>query len=82
MRALNCVGSIDVLMSGGVVLAQSGTQPATGPMYRGAPIGDVKARIAHCLKDCDAKTHMTEQEWERTCQRVTENQNKFLQEHA
>ena len=51
-------------------------------MYRGAPIGDVKARIAHCLKDWDAKTHMTKQEWERTCQRVTENQNKFLQEHA
>ncbi len=42
----------------------------------------MKARIAHCLKDWDAKTHMTKQEWERTCQRVTENQNKFLQEHA
>jgi hypothetical protein len=31
-----------------------------------------------CMKDWDAATHMTKQEWQRTCKRMVENRVKFL----
>lgn len=43
---------------------------------------DVQARgaewLASCLSDWDRATHMTKQEWARTCQRVTRERVKFL----
>ena len=33
---------------------------------------DEQAQFTQCMKDWDAKTHMTKQEWERTCRRVTD----------
>ena len=43
---------------------------------------DVRARgaewLASCLSDWDRATHMTKQEWARTCQRVTRERVKFL----
>ena len=43
---------------------------------------DVRARgaewLASCLNDWDRETHMTKQEWARTCQRVTRERVKFL----
>src|SRR5262245_35613312 len=36
--------------------------------------------LAQCLDDWDAGTHMTRQEWARTCRRVVSNRAKFLQE--
>lgn len=38
--------------------------------------------LAQCLRDWDAATHMTKQEWARTCRRVVGNRAKFLQEQA
>jgi hypothetical protein len=34
--------------------------------------------LAQCLRDWDAGTHMTRQEWARTCRRVVGNRAKFL----
>jgi hypothetical protein len=34
--------------------------------------------LAQCLRDWDAATHMTRQEWARTCRRVVSNRVKFL----
>jgi hypothetical protein len=43
---------------------------------------DARARgaewLSACLKDWDRDTHMTKQEWARTCQRVTQERVKFL----
>jgi hypothetical protein len=36
--------------------------------------------LAQCLRDWDAGTHMTRQEWARTCRRVANNRTKFLSE--
>ena len=40
------------------------------------------ARLAECLRDWDAATHMTKKEWERTCRRATQERVKFLTEQA
>jgi hypothetical protein len=36
--------------------------------------------LTQCLRDWDAGTHMTRQEWARTCRRVVSNRLKFLGE--
>ena len=36
--------------------------------------------LEQCLRDWDAATHMTRQEWARTCRRVSENRRRFLRE--
>ena len=45
---------------------------------------DIRSRgaqwLASCLNDWDRATHMTKQEWARTCQRVTRERVKFLVE--
>ena len=38
--------------------------------------------LAQCLKDWDRGTHMTRQEWARTCQRVVGNRVRFLREQG
>jgi hypothetical protein len=75
------IGVVVVLSLGlgaGSVLAQ-GAPPATPPNAgppptTGAEIKSVKARakenIAECLRMWDAGTHMTKQQWARTCERI------------
>jgi hypothetical protein len=36
--------------------------------------------LAQCLRDWDAGTHMSRQEWARTCRRVVSNRAKYLSE--
>ena len=36
--------------------------------------------LAQCLRDWDAATHMSRQEWARTCRRVVSNRTRFLSE--
>jgi hypothetical protein len=36
--------------------------------------------LAQCLRDWDAATHMTRQEWARTCRRVVSSRLQFLRE--
>lgn len=36
--------------------------------------------LAQCLRDWDIATHMTRQEWARTCRRVVSNRAKFVRE--
>jgi hypothetical protein len=38
--------------------------------------------LAQCLKDWDSGTHMTRQEWARTCRRVVSNRLRFLREQG
>jgi len=48
----------------------------------GAAADDVQARFKECMEHWDAKTHMTKQEWRRTCQRVTDERGKYRREHG
>jgi hypothetical protein len=67
-----------------VALAQAEKQsPPTGMTTPSKESEDqIKARAAawfkQCMQDWDAQTHMTKQEWERTCRRVTLERGKFL----
>lgn len=36
--------------------------------------------LTQCLRDWDAATHMTRQEWARTCRRVVGNRAQFIRE--
>ncbi len=38
--------------------------------------------LAQCMQDWEPATHMTKQEWQRTCRRVVEERVKFLLEKA
>jgi hypothetical protein len=38
--------------------------------------------LGQCLHDWDRATHMTRQEWARTCRRVAANRIKFLREQS
>jgi len=67
------IGVVVILSLGlgaGSVLAQG----ASPPPATGAEIKSVKARakenIAECVKMWDAGTHMTKQQWARTCERI------------
>jgi hypothetical protein len=75
------IGVVVILSLGlgaGSVLAQ-GAPPATAPRATpppqiGAEAKTAKARakenIAECLRMWDAGTHMTKQQWARTCERI------------
>lgn len=75
--------TLALIAAGNAALAQTGAQPsATGRQDRGAPLHDEQARYTQCMKDWDAKTHMTKGEWERTCRRVTDERVKYLRQHG
>jgi len=38
--------------------------------------------LQQCMQDWEPATHMTKQEWRRTCQRVSQDRLKFLLEQA
>jgi hypothetical protein len=38
--------------------------------------------LAECMRDWDAATHMTKQEWARTCRRVVDGRAKFKLEQG
>jgi hypothetical protein len=37
-----------------------------------------RAWFARCMQDWDAGTHMTKQDWERTCRRLAQERTKFV----
>lgn len=79
MRVLLCLAAW--MMSVTMVLAQSSNQrPAVKDGSLGSALTDERARFAQCLKDWDVTTHMTRQEWEQTCRRVTNERVKYLRE--
>jgi len=95
MRLLLLAGFL--LVAAANVSAQSGAGsegPAAAPAAPKPQIADTKSKSAapkrgddsaeyleQCLRDWDAATHMTRQEWARTCRRVVENRTKFMREH-
>jgi hypothetical protein len=61
--------------------ALAAPKPAEAQVAEGAPeVGSDRSAVylAQCLLDWDAGTHMTKQEWSRTCQRVVRERGDFL----
>ena len=76
---------LSLVLTAGVALAQAGTPPSNvspspstaAPASPKSPAGgdtSAKARakeiIADCMRLWDAATHMTKQQWARTCERI------------
>src|SRR5215468_838133 len=59
------------------IKADAQADPAKKPGTPKAGASNVD-HLAQCLRDWDAATHMTRQEWARTCRRVVSNRVKFM----
>jgi hypothetical protein len=77
-----------VLLAGGTAAsAQSGGRAPRDPSQvpKDAPEEIMKRGaeyLEQCMQDWESATHMTRQEWRRTCQRVAQDRLKFLLEQA
>jgi len=87
MRTLLISTSL-LLASGTGADAQSGGREPRDPSkipILGAPDEILKRGddyLEQCMKDWDAATHMSKQDWRRTCQRVSQDRVKFLLDQA
>jgi hypothetical protein len=77
-----------LLLTGTAAYAQSGGREPRDPSKIpsiGTP-DEISKRGAEyldqCMKDWDAATHMSKQDWRRTCQRVSQDRVKFLLDQA
>jgi len=79
------IAFLSLVLNAGGVLAQAGAPPsnvspppsAAAPVSPKSPAGDdktakarAKENIADCMRLWDAATHMTKQQWARTCERI------------
>lgn len=89
MRTLLITGSTWLLLASGTAInAQTGGREARDPSKVpsiGAP-DEIRKRgadyLAQCIKDWEPATHMTKQEWQSTCQRVSLDRVKFMLDQA
>jgi hypothetical protein len=59
------------------------TKPDTARKAKTSGTSDATDKVDHltqCLRDWDAATHMTRQEWARTCRRVVSDRAQFIRE--
>ena len=72
MRIL--VYALSLVVTSGAAYAQS------DPLPKSAASTDVAARVAamysQCMQDWDSGTHLTKQEWQRTCRRLMQERGK------
>jgi hypothetical protein len=75
-----------VVGSSAVDAASGGRAARDPPRVREEVPDDIAKRgaeyLQNCMQDWDAATHMTKQEWSRTCQRVVKDRVQFLLEQA
>ena len=89
MRTLLIACSTSLLLTSGTAAdAQSGGREPRDPSKipsLGAPDEILKRGadyVEQCMKDWDAATHMSKQDWRRTCQRVSQDRVKFMLDEA
>jgi hypothetical protein len=81
MRPATYVWLLPLILAASAAFAQSGTPPAaTGKASSETWLAEEQSRFAQCIRDWDAKTHMTKRQWERTCRRVTDERIKYLRD--
>jgi hypothetical protein len=88
MVALASVASSQSQQEVGETLPPASITPPTAPAAKPDASAKPDAKktessadyLAQCLRDWDAATHMTRQQWARTCRRVVSNRIKFMSE--
>jgi hypothetical protein len=61
--------------------AKPPAEPGVAKKAKATPDAPAKVdRLTQCLRDWDAATHMTRQEWARTCRRVTSDRAQFMRD--
>jgi hypothetical protein len=96
MRLRVC--SLTLIIASAAAYAQSGIEPKSAtlprvqtPSVTSRPSGILSAEEirakgvewhAECMRDWDQQTHMTKQEWARTCQRVVNDRVQYLYDQA
>jgi hypothetical protein len=88
-EALSPMEVLAALAAAGPGGARADTKADTKPeakadaKKKATPVKSGEGKVDHltqCLRDWDAATHMTRQEWARTCRRVVTNREQFLRE--
>jgi hypothetical protein len=74
LRVVLLLGSLSLRLAGGVALAQTDSSARFQQLY--------KEYLDTCMRDWDAATHMTKEEWSRTCRRLANERAKFRVEHG
>jgi len=92
------VCALTLIIASAAAYAQSGIEPKSAtlprvqtPSVTPRPSGILSAEEirakgvewhAECMRDWDQQTHMTKQEWARTCQRVVNDRVQYLYDQA
>ena len=62
-----------------LVVVSGGAYAQSDPLPKSAKLSDaarIAAMYSQCLNDWDSGTHLTKQEWERTCRRLMQERGK------
>ena len=90
MRMLLCICGLSAAIAQGAAYAQSDGQSTAASVAAaratlpnsGEKPEQLRARgrawYARCMQDWDAGTHMTKNDWERTCRRLALERTKFV----
>ena len=87
MRRLLIAISLLWGVADGVALAQSTITPKPVAPGKGDTESPAQLRkrsdehFAQCMRDWEVATHMSKQDWAKTCRRVVDGRVKFMQEH-
>ena len=69
MRVLLLAGALSLIVADAAASAEDNSSTQFQKLYA--------EYLDACMKDWDAATHMTKEEWRRTCQRVANERAKF-----
>jgi hypothetical protein len=91
MRTRLLVSAISLMVAGGVAHGQSGSatekRQGAASSATAKPDGTMSADeiqkrgaqyLSDCIKDWDKGTHMSKQDWTRTCRRVVQRRMQFM----
>jgi hypothetical protein len=81
--ALSPMELISSMSPGPAPPSAGGAKPDAAKKVKGGGTPDAAPKVdplTQCLRDWDAATHMTRQEWARTCRRVVDNRAQFIRE--
>ena len=87
MRRLLIAISLLWGVADGVALAQSTVKPKLEAPGKDDTQSTTQLRkrsdeyFAQCMRDWEVATHMSKQDWAKTCRRVVDGRVKFMQEH-
>lgn len=88
MRRLLIAISLLWGVADGVALAQSTVKPKPEAPAKDDTESTAQVRkrsdeyFAQCVGDWEVATHMSKQDWAKTCRRVVDRRVKFMQEHT